>query len=143
MTDQDEYFNGTISDEDMADCYRMTDVFVSPTRGEGFGLPLIESQACGTPLITTDCSTGPELMRGGWLIPLGEYDWEWFNGTWRPRCAPGAILECLEKAYAKWETGDLSKIGTDASQKIIEEYDWDVVWTKQWRPLLDAIEYLY
>ena len=143
MYDEDKYLDGQMSDRDVANFYRMMDVFCLPTRGEGFGLPLIESQACGTPLITTNASTGPELMRGGWLLSLGQYDWEWFNNTWRPRPNPQVILDALEQAYTKWEEGSLSQIGAEASKAILDEYNWDTVWDKQWRPLLDAINYLY
>jgi hypothetical protein len=34
--------------------YRSTDCFVTPTRGEGFGLPIIEAMACGMPVIATN-----------------------------------------------------------------------------------------
>ena len=143
LPDEDKYFNGAVTDDEIANYYRMMDVFVMPTKGEGFGLPLIECQACGTPLITTNASTGPELLRGGSLIELGQYDYEWFNNGWRPRPNPQAILNELEKAYSQWESNQLASIGEQASKLIIDEYDWDVVWDKQWRPLLDAINYLY
>ena len=53
---------GRITDEWMSATYNGMDVFCLPTRGEGFGIPLIESQACGIPLITTATTTGPELI---------------------------------------------------------------------------------
>jgi glycosyltransferase involved in cell wall biosynthesis len=45
-------------DEAMADFYRALDLFVFPTRGEGFGLPPLEAAACGTPALVTR-ATGP------------------------------------------------------------------------------------
>jgi len=42
--------------------YNTGDLFVLPTMGEGFGIPLLESQAAGTPILATDCSCIPELI---------------------------------------------------------------------------------
>jgi glycosyltransferase involved in cell wall biosynthesis len=41
------------SDRDMAGHYAEADCFVLPTRAEGWGLPIMEAMACGTPVITT------------------------------------------------------------------------------------------
>jgi glycosyltransferase involved in cell wall biosynthesis len=46
-----------LDDKTMASLYRGCDTLVLPYRGEGFGLPLLEAQACGTPVIT--CKNGP------------------------------------------------------------------------------------
>ena len=55
--------NILVIDEDwpeqvMADFYRSIDLFVFPSRGEGIGLPPLESAACGTPVLVTRAS-GP------------------------------------------------------------------------------------
>lgn len=42
-----------LTDPQVRDLYHQADCFVAPTRGEGFGLPLLEALACGLPLITT------------------------------------------------------------------------------------------
>lgn len=51
-----------IPDAMLATVYNAMDVFVLPTMAEGFGLPIIEAQACGTPALVTDFSACPELV---------------------------------------------------------------------------------
>lgn len=51
-----------VPDETLAVIYNAFDVLALPTMGEGFGLPLLEAQACGVPAVATDCSACPELL---------------------------------------------------------------------------------
>ena len=52
---------GYIRDEDRAALYSMADVFVYPSFYEGFGLPVLEAMACGTPVVTSRVSSLPEV----------------------------------------------------------------------------------
>lgn len=51
-----------VSDDVLATIYNAMDVFVLPTMAEGFGLPIIESQACGVPALVTNFSACGELV---------------------------------------------------------------------------------
>jgi glycosyltransferase involved in cell wall biosynthesis len=52
---------GYVNDEELVALYNRADIFVYPSLYEGFGLPLIESMACGTPVITSRVSSLPEV----------------------------------------------------------------------------------
>jgi len=52
---------GYVSDEDLPVLYSQAAVFVYPSLFEGFGLPVLEAMQCGTPVITTDVSSLPEV----------------------------------------------------------------------------------
>ena len=66
-------FAGRLGEEDLVSSYRAADVSVVPTTElEGFGLIVLESLACGTPVITTDVGGLPEAttgLRGRILTP--------------------------------------------------------------------------
>jgi glycosyltransferase involved in cell wall biosynthesis len=51
-----------VDDQTLATVYNAFDVFVLPTMAEGFGLPIIESQACGVPCLVTNYSACSELV---------------------------------------------------------------------------------
>jgi glycosyltransferase involved in cell wall biosynthesis len=62
---------GPIADHERAVYYSMADVYVSPSLLEGLGLTPIEAQACGTPAIVTDASSGPEEVGdAGLIVPV-------------------------------------------------------------------------
>ncbi len=57
----DIVFTGFVADEDLPAYYNAASLFVFPSRYEGFGLPVLEAMACGTPVVTTTSSSLPEV----------------------------------------------------------------------------------
>lgn len=55
-------FTDFIPEEDLPCLYRAAEVFVFPSFYEGFGLPLLEAMACGTPVIASNTSSLPEVV---------------------------------------------------------------------------------
>ena len=53
---------GEVDDADKPALYRMANCFVFPSRYEGFGLPVLEAMACGTPVVTSTESSLPEIV---------------------------------------------------------------------------------
>lgn len=47
-------FTGFIDDEDLPALYGMADLFVFPSKYEGFGIPPLEALACGTRVLSSD-----------------------------------------------------------------------------------------
>ncbi|MBL1210034.1 glycosyltransferase family 1 protein [Geminocystis sp. GBBB08] len=54
---------GYLSDEAVAVCYSLADVFVYPSIYEGFGLPILEAMTLGAPVITSNTSSLPEVAQ--------------------------------------------------------------------------------
>lgn len=60
---------GVVSDTDLPKYYRGAVGFVSPALYEGFGLPLLEAMACGTPVVAANNSSMPEVVgKAGFLV---------------------------------------------------------------------------
>jgi glycosyltransferase involved in cell wall biosynthesis len=140
---QPAYFMNRITPEWLADCYNGMDVFALATKGEGFGIPAVEAQACGVPAILSDTTTGPELVGPGWLIPIDPLDdARWLaTGCERWECRPSNILATLEAAYAEW-TGNRVRWNKRKvkSRENALAYDWETVWKKHFRPLLAEMD---
>lgn len=66
-------FIGPTSDAELAALYRGACGLVFTSLYEGFGLPIIESMACGTPVLTSDAASMPEVS-GGAAIVVNPYD---------------------------------------------------------------------
>jgi GT2 family glycosyltransferase len=62
--------NPEFADYQMASLYRSADCFVLPTRGEGWGMPILEAMACGLPTITTSWSGPADFLHEGIGFPL-------------------------------------------------------------------------
>lgn len=52
---------GRVSGSDLLHLYRGASLFAYPSLAEGFGLPVLEAMACGTPVLTSDRSSMPEV----------------------------------------------------------------------------------
>jgi glycosyltransferase involved in cell wall biosynthesis len=64
---------GNLTQEQLVAAYNRCDIFLSPTRLEGFGLSVAEAMACGKPVVATNCSAIPELVvdnKGGFLCEM-------------------------------------------------------------------------
>lgn len=61
-------WSGYVSEAELIKAYQQADVFVLPSRYEGFGLPVLEAMACGTPVICSNTSSLPEVAGDAALL---------------------------------------------------------------------------
>src|SRR5208282_5292470 len=134
--DSYSYDLGLISEEHMAAWYRGLDVLSFCSYAEGFGLPLIEAQACGIPVITTNGSSMSELCGGGWLVS-GTPFWATGHCAWWTRPDATDIEQAYESAYQAREDGTLPK---KQAREFALQYDADRVLDVYWKPVLAQFE---
>lgn len=56
-------FLGRISDDELIELYQKAEFFVFPSLYEGFGIPPLEAQACGCPVISSNAASLPEVLQ--------------------------------------------------------------------------------
>jgi glycosyltransferase involved in cell wall biosynthesis len=127
--------------EYLAVVYNAADVYMGNSMSEGFGIPLVEAQACGCPVVTTDFSAMPELVRWGKAVAPLDMVWTPMN-AWQAWPDARGIVTALEELHAEWLDaerghGDGWRIQQFAAQDAIHaEYDWDAIVRDQWTPLV-------
>jgi glycosyltransferase involved in cell wall biosynthesis len=134
--DSYSYDMGMISREQMASWYNGLDVLSLCSYGEGFGLPLLEAQACGVPVITTDASATSELCGGGWLVS-GTPFWNDGHQSWWVRPDTEDIKNAYELAYEAREAGHLPQ---KPAFEFARKFAVDRVFEDCWVPVLAALE---
>ncbi|MCS7258964.1 MAG: glycosyltransferase family 4 protein, partial [candidate division WOR-3 bacterium] len=68
---------GTLSVQELVYWYNLCDICLLPTRLEGFGYAVAEAMACGKPVVTTNCSSLPEIVvdgETGFLCKIDDVD---------------------------------------------------------------------
>lgn len=121
--------------EQMAAVYTAFDVLLAPSHGEGFGVPLIEAQACGTPVITTDFSAQTELTGVGVKVP-GQGEWDPAQHASYVVPFIGDIIRALEAAYELRCSEDLQA----KAVAFASGYDSDRVFESLWVPFLEQLD---
>lgn len=128
-----------VPDDQIALIYQASDVMLLASMGEGFGLPVLEAQACGCPVVTQDCSSMTALTVNGIATKPGHPLWlPQLNYFWQ---VPDVqrITAALEETYTRDP-----EIAEEMSEQGVEfvrtRYDHDVVWEQHWLPALREIE---
>jgi glycosyltransferase involved in cell wall biosynthesis len=113
---------GRIPDDELGVVLRRAAALVMPSRAEGFGLPVAEAMAVGTPVIASDVPALAEVAGdAAVLVPPGD-----------PLALAGAIEELLDDEAAARKLAD-------AGRARAVDYDWDAVARRAWRLYQDLL----
>jgi glycosyltransferase involved in cell wall biosynthesis len=121
-----------MSQEALAGIYSSWDVMLATSYGEGFGVPTVEAQAVGVPVIVSNFTASPELVGDGWAVngqPL--YD-PAQHSFWTIPSVP-EIAEALQQAYAN------GKVKSAKAVEFAQQFDHEKVWQENWLPVLDKL----
>jgi glycosyltransferase involved in cell wall biosynthesis len=127
----DNYENGW----DMVKLYNCFDVLLLCSSGEGVGLPLLESQSVGVPVVTTNYAGGPEHVGSGYTVPWHDYVILNTPGTRFALCDIELAAEALTKVY----DGNREKLA-ERARLFALRYDWDRIVETHWKPFLRQCE---
>lgn len=128
---------GQYPDAALADLYNAADVLLAPSMGEGFGIPVIQAQACGCPVIVSKFTSQPELVRGGLLLELDPRDdqvWTWQSSE-QVFLPVSKLITALEWAYDMRGNETLR----EQAHKGMAEYDVKHVFQRYMLPTLTYI----
>ena len=94
-------FLGYLADDQLAILYRLASVFAFPSLYEGFGLPPLEAMASGTPVVTSNVSSLPEVV-GDAAVLVNPYDVDAIvDGLRRVLTNPALAAEMGQKGIAR------------------------------------------
>ncbi len=136
--DQERYRYGGFPTDYMRAYYNALDVLNAVSMGEGFGIPALEAQAVGVPVIVGDWCAHEDLCFGGWKVPKerAHHFYDQQQG-WVFIPQPQAIAALMEDAYRyrhETQRGEMALAGS-------APYQIDTVIRDHWLPILAELEH--
>jgi glycosyltransferase involved in cell wall biosynthesis len=116
------------------------DVNLHPSQTEGFGLGIIESQACGIPPIINRCTSMPELVIEGKTGEICETDKAWWTsgGGYFHSADVNSLHEKMELLYNKLHKPNT--IAKDARKWVVDNYNIDTIFKNDWIKFLEELQ---
>ena len=120
------------TDRQLALLYQRCSVTIAPGLGEGFGYPIVESLASGTPVAHGDFGGGRELVpRREWRFPVRELRLEGIYGQQRPVFRAEDVANAIERIWS-WREGIGEATARAYCQGAVAHLDWQSLWPR-WR----------
>jgi len=119
-----------LSQTNLAALYTRMDVLLAPSLGEGFGVPSVEAQSCGTRVIGSNWAATPDLVSPDSWLTEGQLSWDAGQDAWWMTPNVSSLVNALEESY-KAERGT-SQVAID----FASQFDVEKVWDESWMPIL-------
>ena len=124
------YFLDWITDDDLLQLIQGSDVFLLPSIHEGFGMPLVESMACGVPSIACNLHAPPEVLSSSGLL-VDPYDIDSIANSMIKLSQDKKLLQDLSKKslirgqYFSWKKNaeEIFKLYEIDSSKPMENFE--------------------
>lgn len=132
----------SLSDSALARIYNTFDFHTLSTTGEGFGIPIIESMACGKPNVLTDYTTTEELIGEdkGLKVKCGFYPTQCVHLTERAWININDMRDKFQMMYDLNHNGGIKQVYQQKCRDYaVENFDWKKVIVPQWKRLIGKI----
>lgn len=127
-----------LTEAEIADLYRAADVAVIAACSEGFGVPIIEAQLCGCPVVTNAITSMPELTFYGMSVPPSQWTVRAdFNSGWYVPSA--ANIERALVKISNWSFEDRVAMFAESYPKLTAAFD-SVAVTSAWTAWFESIK---
>lgn len=128
-----------LTDTQLAARYNASDVTLGVGLGEGFGYPLVESVACGTPVVHVEFGGGVELIaHPHWTVPPVAWRVESAYGVKRPVLKPEDVAAALAQA-GFWKRNQRALCEAYCSGAVAH-LRWEVLWPAWRRWIVQGLE---
>lgn len=107
------------------------DVLLNPAHGEGFGVPVLEAQACGTPVIVQDSTAMREIGDTGWQVG-GQRTWTQQN-SWQQVASIKELQWALTEAHAH------APMMREQAVRFAAPYEAGRVFAEHWAPIIQEL----
>lgn len=114
------------------------DCVLHPSQTEGFGLGVVEGQACGKPVIIQDCTSMSELIiegKTGWACKTQKKFWR-TGGGYVFMADPISLHQKMEEVFL----ADKAKVAIDGRKNVVDNYNIDKLFKEQWVPFFEQLQ---